>query len=424
MCNNKEYIEIIKKELIPAFGCTEPISIAFASAKASETLGSTPKKIVASLSSNIIKNANSVTVPGTNGRKGIEISLAAGALLADSSKGLELLSGIDKNKLKMCDKIIEDGLVEVSLAKDKAGLFIEVTCINDESTASVTILDSHTNIVKIVKDGKIIFEKPTNEDEFEKFDFSFDKIYDFAKNCDYGEIKEILDRQISYNKKIADEGLDNDWGANIGKLILSNESSNYYEKLAAFAAAGSDARMNGCELPVVINSGSGNQGITASVPILLYANDNGFSDDDLYRALIFSNLISLYIKSEVGKLSAYCGVVSASAASISSIAFINNEDKKIVEETITNALAVNSGIICDGAKSSCAMKIASSIRNASLAYLQAKSDNSFEVGDGIVKENIDKTIETVGHIAKYGMKTTDEVVLSEMLGDCSCKKDN
>ncbi len=419
-----DFKELIKEELIPATGCTEPIAIAYASAKAREVLGSDPKKITANLSSNIIKNANSVTVPSTMGRKGIEISVVAGIYLGDPNRELEVLADVDKSKLRYCDKIIEEGLVRVNLATDHEGLFIQIILENKNSSASVTIADSHTNIIEIKKDDKIIYQKEKEEEEKKDIDFSFDKVYDFARSCDYSDIKEILDRQISFNEKIAEEGIKNDWGANIGKLILNNDTSNYYEKLAAFAAAGSDARMNGCELPVIINSGSGNQGITTSVPVILYARDNDFSEDELYRALIFSNLIALYIKNKIGKLSAYCGVVSASAASIASIAFLNKEDKKIIEDTITNALAVNSGIICDGAKSSCAMKIASSIRNASLAYLQAKSDNSFEVGDGIVKENIDKTIETVGHIAKYGMKTTDEVVLSEMIGDSSYKKEN
>ncbi len=409
------YKELIKSELIPAFGCTEPIAIAYASAKAAETLGSIPQKIIANLSSNIIKNANSVTVPGTDGRRGIKISLAVGSILCDSAKGLELLCGIDKNKLRLCDEMIADEKIEVNLLKDKAGLFIEVACIDNNSSAIVTIANSHTNIVKIEKNGEVIFEKKQALSDESPLDFSFNKIYDFARTCDYNDIKEILDRQIEYNQKIANEGLINNWGANIGKLILKNNSTNYYEKLVAFAAAGSDARMNGCELPVVINSGSGNQGITASVPISIYAKDKGFSDDDLYRALIFSNLISLYIKNEIGKLSAYCGVVSASAAAIASIAFINKENKKIIEETISNSLAVNSGIICDGAKASCAMKIASSLRNAILAYIQAQSNNSFKIGDGIVMEDIDKTIETIGHIARFGMKTTDEVILAEIL---------
>ena len=410
-----DFKELIRKELIPAMGCTEPIAIAYAAAKAREVLGSIPKKITANLSSNIIKNANSVTVPSTNGRKGIEISIVAGMLLGDCNKELEVLADVDKSKLDLCDKYINDGLVTVNLQADKAGLYIQIILENDSESSAVTIEGNHTNIVEIKKNGQIIFEKEEETNEESKVDFSFDQIYNFARTCDYSDIKDILDRQISFNEKISKEGIENNWGSNIGKIILENNPNNYYEKLAAYAAAGSDARMNGCELPVVINSGSGNQGITTSVPLILYARDNNFSDDNLYRALIFSNLISLYMKDQIGKLSAYCGVVSASAAVISSIAFINNEDKKILEETIANALAVNSGIICDGAKSSCAMKIASSIRNATLAYQQSKSNNSFDVGDGIVKDNIDKTIDTVGKIAKYGMKKTDEVVLNEMI---------
>lgn len=412
-----DFKKIIRDELIPATGCTEPIAIAYAAAKARETLGSNPDEIIANLSSNIIKNAKAVTVPGTDGRKGIEISIVAGAFLGKASKKLEVLSNIDKSQLDKCDKFIEEGRVKLNLVKDKDGVFVEIICKNKTDKASVVITASHTNITEIRKNDELIFSKENNENQKQDLEFSFDKVYDFAKTCDYADIKDVLDRQISCNQAIASAGLSNDWGANIGKLILSNNPSNYYEKLVAFAAAGSDARMDGCELPVIINSGSGNQGITTSVPIILYAKDKGFSDDDLYRALIFSNLIALYIKNEIGKLSAYCGVVSASAAVISSIAFINKEDRKIIEETITNALAVNSGIICDGAKSSCAMKIASSLRNASLAYIQAKTNNSFRSGDGIVKEDIDKTIETVARIAKYGMKKTDEVVLSEMINN-------
>ena len=410
-----DFKELIRKELIPAMGCTEPIAIAYAAAKAREILGSIPTKITANLSSNIIKNANSVTVPSTNGRKGIEISVVAGMLLGDANKELEVLADIDKSKLDLCDKFIDEGLVTVNLQANKVGLYIQIILENDSESSSVTIEGNHTNIVEIKKNEDILFEKEDENKEELKVDFSFDQIYNFAKTCDYSDIRDILDRQISYNEKISKEGIQNNWGSNIGKIILQNNPNNYYEKLAAYAAAGSDARMNGCELPVVINSGSGNQGITTSVPLILYARDYNLSDDSLYRALIFSNLISLYIKDQIGKLSAYCGVVSASSAVISSIAFINKEDKRIIEETITNALAGNSGIICDGAKSSCAMKIASSIRNATLAYQQSKSNNSFDVGDGIVKDSIDKTINTVGKIAKYGMKKTDEIVLSEMI---------
>lgn len=418
-----DYKELIKRELIPAFGCTEPIAIAFASAKASELLDKKPERIIANLSSNMIKNANSVTVPGTLGRKGIEISIVAGALLADSSKKLELLSSIDKSRLGECDKFIEQGRVKVNLATGKANLYIEIKAISGDDFSRVIVEDSHTNIVRIEKNENIIFDKTSKDGEESSSSFSFDEIYSFARTCNYSDIKDILKKQIDYNLKIAQEGLDNDWGSNIGRLVLETDSKAYFEKLVAFAAAGSDARMNGCELPVIINSGSGNQGITTSVPLVLYAKDHGYSDDKLYRALIFSNLISLYIKDKIGKLSAYCGVVSASSAVFSSIAFIRGEDKKIISDTIVNALAVNSGIICDGAKSSCAMKIASSLRNAALAYEQARADKSFESGDGIVKDTLDETIETVANIARYGMKKTDEVVLNEMLDNRDYIKD-
>lgn len=409
------YKDLLRKELIPATGCTEPIAIAYASAKAREVLGKDPTKITANLSSNIIKNAHSVTVPSTMGRKGIEISIVAGAILGDPDKELEVLSNIDKSKLGLCDELIDKKIVNVNLASDKEGLFIELILENEDESSKVTIADSHTNIVEIKKNDELIYKKKEGLESQSELDFSFDAIYDFAKNCDYSDIKDLLDKQISYNLKISEEGLGGDWGSNIGKIILENNADNYNEKLAAYAAAGSDARMNGCEQAVVINAGSGNQGIITSVPLAIYAKDNDLSDDELYRALIFSNLIALYMKNQIGKLSAYCGVVSASAAVIAAIAFMKKDDKEIIEETISNALAVNSGIICDGAKSSCAMKIASSIRNANLAYQQAKSGNSFEVGDGIVKENLDKTIESVGKIARYGIKKTDEVVLSEMI---------
>lgn len=411
------YKEFLKRELVPAFGCTEPIAIAYASAKAKEVLEEEPKKIKAILSGNIIKNANSVNVPGTNGRKGIEISIVAGAFLGNSSKELEVLESIDKNRLEECDRFIEDGIVEINLKPNISGLYIEIIMCGEKNNSKVIIEDAHTNITLIEKNGEVLFEKEALKSKSDTVDLDFMKIYEFAKYEDYSDIKEILKTQIDYNVKIAKEGLENDWGSNIGRIILDINSSDYYEKLAAYAAAGSDARMSGCELPVVINSGSGNQGITVSIPVILYAKDNDFSEDEMYRALIFSNLISLYMKENIGKLSAYCGVVSASAAALAGISFLNNDDIEVIKGTISNALAVNSGMVCDGAKASCAMKIASSIRNASLAYRQSLENCNFKAGDGIVKSEIDDTIEVVGNIAKYGMKITDEVVLNEMLGN-------
>lgn len=409
------YIEFLKEELRPAFGCTEPIAIAYCAAKAREVLGKEPDKIIAKLSGNIIKNANSVKVPGTDGRKGIPISVVAGAYLGDPSKKLEVLSNIKKEDLGKCDEIIESNLVEVNLEPGIPGLYIEIQVYSKDESASVTIEDSHTNIVKIIKNGELIYSKDIKEDQLKNLDLTFDKIYDFAKNGDIEDLKETLDTQINYNMSISKEGLENDWGANIGSIILGMDSRDYFDKLAAYAAAGSDARMSGCEMPVVINSGSGNQGITTAVPVIIYARDNNKSDEELYRALVFSNLLSLYMKDNIGKLSAYCGVVSAAASSIAGVGFLNNESTDVLEKTVSNALATGSGMLCDGAKASCASKIALSIRNAALSYKQAQSENSFEYGDGIVKEDLDKTISTVGTIARKGMKTTDEVVLTEML---------
>lgn len=414
------YVECLKHEMIAAFGCTEPIALAFASAKAKETLGVNPEKIIARLSGNMIKNANSVKVPGTDGRKGIAISLAAGAFLGDAKKNLQVLENIDKERLCEMDEYIEDGNVKVELVPGVPNLYIEVEEFSGEKSSKVVIEDSHTNITLIEKNGEVIFKKNTEKAAAEeKVEFSFEKIYEYAKNfvnsADFNELKPILDKEIAYNTAIAEEGMKNEWGSSIGRILLKNNPGNFSETITAYAAAGSDARMSGCELPVVINSGSGNQGITVSVPIIMYAREFGISTEELYSALVFANLIGLYLKQRIGKLSAYCGVVSASSAAAAGIAYLKNEEPEIIKETLSNALAVNSGLICDGAKPSCAMKIASSLRNAILAYEQAKAKKSFEPGDGIVMSDIEKTIATVSRIAKDGMKTTDEVILEEMI---------
>lgn len=412
------YNNYLRSKLVPAFGCTEPISLAFAASRARSILKKDPDKIIAKLSGNIIKNVKSVKVPGTLGRKGIEISIATGSFLGDYKKQLEVLSDIDKSQLYRMDKLIENGLVEVRLVHEKIGLYINLTLKDDKNESQVIIEGFHTNIVFERFNDEILLDK-RNENEEEKncVELSFDKIYDFAKNTDYLEIKDVLDQQISYNYNVAKEGIENDWGCNIGKLVLDDASEENFDKFVAYAAAGSDARMSGCEKPVIINSGSGNQGLTVSVPIIVYCRDNNIEDDRFYRGLIFANLLALYIKEGIGELSAYCGVVTAAAASVCGIAFINGEDKKIIKEILSNSLATNSGLLCDGAKESCAIKIASSLKMAFLAYKQAKTENSFKSGDGIVKKDIDQMIKTVGHIAKYGMKKTDEIILNEMINN-------
>lgn len=412
-----DYNKFLREKMVAAFGCTEPIALAFAASRAREILGEDPEKITAKLSGNMIKNVNSVKVPGTDGRKGIEISLAAGAFLGDYKKKLEVLSDVDKSKLVYLDDLIKNGLVDIELVHEIKGLYIDIIMEKASKKSRVVIKDYHTNIIFESLNDEIIFEKKDEvEKEEDKIDLSFDKIYDFAKNGNYESIIDVLDKEINYNYAIAKEGIENPWGANIGKMVLEDAENNYKDKLVAYAAAGSDARMSGCEKPVVINSGSGNQGITVSVPIIIYAKDHDIDKDKLYRSLIFANLIGLYLKEGIGELSAYCGVVSAAAASVCGIAFMRDEDRDLIKEILTNALATNSGIICDGAKESCAIKIASSLKMSFLAYKQAKEGNSFKAGDGIVKDDVDDMIKTVGHIAMDGMRETDEVILREMIG--------
>ena len=411
-----DFCEILREKMATAFGCTEPVALAYAASRAKYILGENPKKIHAKLSGNIIKNANSVKVPGTDGRKGIEISLAVGAFLGDYTKKLEVISTVDKSKLEYMDELIKNGLIGVELDYDKVGLYIDVLMEGDRANSEVIISGYHTNIVYERLNNRVLLDKRcenNNEDKLK--DLDFDKIYDFAMMGDYSSIIGILDKEITYNYSISKEGIENKWGACIGQILLSESEDKPIERYIAYAAAGSDARMSGCEKPVVINSGSGNQGITISVPIISYCKDNNCKKDELYRGLIFANLLAIYIKDGIGELSAYCGVVSAGACAIAGIAFIKKEKKEVIKNTIINALAINSGILCDGAKESCAGKIASSLKVANMAYIQAKTGNTFKNKDGIVKDDVDKMIETIGNIAKQGMIETDRVILNEMI---------
>jgi L-cysteine desulfidase len=341
--------------------------------------------------------------------------VVTGAFLGDPSKELEVLENIDKTKLEECDGLISKGIVEITLKKDHPDLYIEICMKKNNKSSRVIIEDSHTNIILKERNGQIIQNATVlTEKHEENIDLSFEKIYDFADNGDYSQVKSILDLEIKYNYEIAKDGIENNWGSNIGSMILET-SNNPYDKYVAYAAAGSDARMSGSEKPVVINSGSGNQGLTVSVPIILYAEDNNIEKDKLYRALILSNLLSLYIKEGIGKLSAYCGAISAASAAVAGIAYLKGENKELIKDVLSNSLATNSGVLCDGAKPSCAAKIASGLKIGFLSYKQAKYKNSFESGDGIVKENIDQTIKSIGCIAKEGMKETDVVILREMI---------
>lgn len=410
-----DYSKVLRGELIPAFGCTEPIALALAAAKAGSYLEKDAKSMTAIVSANIYKNAHSVTVPSCNGQKGLGIALMAGLLLGDPDKDLEVLNGIDSSRLNEANQKLEDGFLDIKIKPGETGVYVEIILDSIDEKVRLILSGAHNHISYVEKDGKVLLEDFPEDAEDNLVDYNFDSIYEYADKADLSPIKDILDKQIEYNTKISEEGLKNDWGSGIGKILIDSNNDN--DKLAAYAAAGSDARMTGCEFPVVINAGSGNQGITVSMPLVVYAKEHGLDQEKLYRALTLSNLLSLYIKQGVGKLSAYCGAVSAASACGAGLAYLQGESKDVVAGTLSNSLATNSGILCDGAKASCAAKIASSLSIGFMSLEQAKRGKSFNSGDGMVKDSIDKMILSVGKIAKDGMKETDTVLLDEMLKD-------
>lgn len=410
----QDYIELLKREVKPAFGCTEPIALAFASAKAIEVLGVTPDHIHGRLSGNIIKNAKSVTIPNSEGRTGIYYSLILGALVGTAKKELEVLEDVTHEQVVAADRLFEADFCSIELAEGVENLYIEVVATAGEHTSKVIVQNTHTTISYAEKDGQVLIALTPEEVTKHSVELCFDSCYEFAMTVDAAELEDILGPQLDLNMAIAEEGMKNNYGSNIGKLIISN-STSIADKARAYAAAGSDARMDGCSMPVMINCGSGNQGITLSVPIMMYAKEYDVPRAHTLRSLALANVLALYIKQYIGRLSAYCGVVSAASATAAGVAFLMKESKEVVWETLSNALAGTSGVVCDGAKASCAMKIGMSLGNSLLAYTQAKSKNSFKAGQGIVKETIDDTVQTVATIAREGMKETDVVILETML---------
>lgn len=410
----QDYIELLKREVKPAFGCTEPIALAFASAKAAELLGVTPDHIHGRLSGNIIKNAKSVTIPNSEGRTGIYYSLILGALVGTAEKELEVLEDVTHEQVVEADRLFAADFCSIELAEGVENLYIEVVATAGEHTSKVIVQNTHTTISYAEKDGQVLIALTPEEVTKHSMELCFDSCYEFAMTVDAAELEDILGPQLDLNMAIAEEGMKNNYGSNIGKLIISN-STSIADKARAYAAAGSDARMDGCSMPVMINCGSGNQGITLSVPIMMYAKEYDVPRDHTLRSLALANVLALYIKQYIGRLSAYCGVVSAASATAAGVAFLLKESKEVVWETLSNALAGTSGVVCDGAKASCAMKIGMSLGNSLLAYTQAKTKNSFKAGQGIVKETIDDTVQTVATIAREGMKETDVVILETML---------
>ena len=412
-----DYISLLQKEMKPAFGCTEPIALAYAAAKAASVLEEFPNHIHARCSANIIKNVKSVVIPNSGGRKGLAAATVLGAIVGHPERELEVLESATDEDRKWLGTLLEANFCTVELAEGVDNLYIEITATTDEHTAVVRIENAHTNITYVSIDENVISETINEIKEAERSTcpMTFDSIYEFAKAGDISGILPSIKQQVEYNTAISNEGLSNDYGANIGRLLLlDDETPSLETKCKARAAAGSDARMSGCPLPVVICSGSGNQGLTVSMPIITTAEELGKTDEELYRALVFANLLTLYVKSGIGKLSAYCGVVSAGIVSVAGIAFLKGDSKDIIEDTLVNGLVSLSGIVCDGAKPSCAGKIAISLDGAFMGYKQARLNKSYQKGDGLVARSVDDTIKSIGVVAQ-GMKETDVVILNEML---------
>lgn len=415
----QKYVQILKEELRPAMGCTEPIAIAYAAAKARAVLGAMPERLLLEVSGNIIKNVKSVVVPHTGGLRGIPAAAAAGTVAGAAEAELEVLSRVTAEKIAAVAQYLKETPIEVCHADTSHIFDIMLTAYHGNDSAFVRIVDYHTNIVCVKRNDEILLEKDTAEQQdYELTDRSclcIERIVEFADCMDVEDVRQVLERQISYNMAIAEEGLRNSYGANIGKTLLKGHEQDLNYKMRAWAAAASDARMNGCELPVVINSGSGNQGITTSVPVIIYARETGKTHEELLRALTVANLVTTHLKTGIGRLSAYCGAVSAGCGAGAGIAYLRGGRFDMIAHTVVNAVAVDSGIVCDGAKASCAAKIASAVDAGVLGLAMYESGNQFFGGDGIVKKGVENTIASVGRLARFGMEQTDKEIIRLMM---------
>ena len=417
----ENYIAILREELVPAMGCTEPIAIAYASAKARETLGENAAHLHVSCSGNIIKNVKGVIVPNSGGQKGIEAAAILGAVGGDASRELEVIAGATDEARELTRKLVRENFCDVSLAEDVPNLFIEITAESQNHKSLVRIENFHTNITLVKLDGKIISERSpekvrvNSQSTADKSMMTLHGIVEFADGLKVSDVEEILARQVEYNVRISQEGLDNKWGACIGKTMLETWGDDVRTCACARAAAGSDARMSGCPLPVIINSGSGNQGITVTLPIVEFAERWRISRAKMFRALAVSNLVSIYIKHFIGSLSAFCGAVSAASGAGAGITYMAGGDYASIGRTITNTLANVGGIVCDGAKPSCAAKIASSVHAAILAHHMSMNYDEFRGGEGFVEDDVERTIKNMGYIGKVGMRETDREILNVMI---------
>lgn len=414
------YIQILREELVPAVGCTEPLALAYAAAKAREVLGCIPERVHIGASGSIIKNVKSVIVPNTDHLKGIPAAAAAAGIIAGRpEKELEVIAEVSREEIEEIQEFLDEKEIRVEHIDNGITFDIIITVSAGESYAQVRIANYHTNIVHIDKDGEILLDIPVRGENEEGLTdrgvLSVEDIWDFVQTVDIEDIRDILKRQIDYNTEIAEEGLRGNYGANIGSVILESYGNDVRNRAKAMAAAGSDARMNGCELPVIINSGSGNQGLTCSLPVLEYAKELNVDREKMYRALALSNLVAIHQKTGIGRLSAYCGAVSAGAAAGAGIAYLCGGGYKEITHTVVNALAIVSGMVCDGAKASCAAKIAASVDAGILGYHMYMQGQQFYGGDGIITKGVEKTIANVGRLGKEGMRETNEEIIKIMV---------
>lgn len=424
----RDYVNILHEELVPAMGCTEPIAIAYAAAVARQTLGRPAQRMEVEASGNIIKNVKSVFVPNTGGLRGIPAAAAAGMAAGDPALELEVLSSIGEGEQAAIRQYLADTPIAVKLADSPFIFDIAIRAWAGEDSALVRIVNYHTNIVRVERNGQVLKEveaqAAAEEGLTDKSVLTVEGILEFAREAALADVEEAVGRQVRYNTAIAQEGLRGDYGANIGKVLLATYGDDVKIRAKAMAAAGSDARMNGCGLPVVIVSGSGNQGLTASLPVVEYAKELGADWETTLRAVLVSDLITIHLKAEIGRLSAYCGAVSAGCGSGAGIAWLYGREKepqallKDVSHTIVNALAVDSGIVCDGAKASCAAKIASAVDAGLLGFYMYQNGQQFRGGDGIISKGVEETIRNIGLLATQGMRETDREILDIMTTRC------
>lgn len=412
------YCAILRKELIPAMGCTEPIAIAYASAIARAALQAVPERVRVDVSGNVIKNVKSVFIPHTGSLKGIEAAVAAGIVAGDPYCELEVISHVTEKEITEISAYRDATPIEVVRADGNCVFSIRVTVFAGKDRASVLLTNKHTHVESVVRNDKVLFAAKPEKVEREESHYellNIEQIVEFADTADLNDVSDVLERQIGYNMAIAEEGLRGNYGSEIGKVLLAAYGDGVSNKAKAYAAAGSDARMNGCELPVVINSGSGNQGMTTSLPVIIYAQEMGVSHEQMLRALLVSNLTTIRLKTGIGALSAYCGATSAGCGAAAGVMYLHGGKYREIAHTVVNGLAINSGVICDGAKASCAAKIASSVEAGLLGMHMYMQGKQFVGGDGIVTKGVENTIDNVSDMAREGMKDTDREIIEIML---------